>query len=173
MIDILHDAKRRGFQKLSLMPNTLEVHVSTQAGPTNRSSFGSYARSTRCHGLPDQNNAQAALIAKLKAELQAKSKRLDRVSEQYGDLAHEHHLQSLELQNSVPKAHLRVLVERARELAMLKQLVEETILVAKKDDDGEWVTAYHFQTGAIHRLLAAIRSNNYPAHIRQQHPEKV
>lgn len=56
--------------------------------------------------------------------------------------------------------------ERPDELAMLKRLVEETIMVAKTDEDGDGFTsAYHFQTGAIHRLLAAVRTGNYPAHI--------
>lgn len=57
------------------------------------------------------------------------------------------------------------------ELALLKQLVEETVMVATTDEDGEgFISAYHFKTGAIHRLLAAVRTGNYPAHIVQQHP---
>ncbi len=56
-----------------------------------------------------------------------------------------------------------------RELAMLKQLVEETIMVAKPDEDADgFISAYHFQTGAIHRLLAAVRTSNYPPHVRQR-----
>jgi hypothetical protein len=47
----------------------------------------------------------------------------------------------------------------AREaLAALRQQVEDTILVAQTDADAEgWITAYHFKTGAIHRLIAKAR----------------
>jgi hypothetical protein len=43
-------------------------------------------------------------------------------------------------------------------LLALRQQVENTILVAQTDADEEgWITAYHFKTGAIHRLLAKAR----------------
>lgn len=44
------------------MLNRIEVHVSTQVGPTNRSSFGSYTRSTRCHGQPDRQNVASRVL---------------------------------------------------------------------------------------------------------------
>ena len=54
------------------------------------------------------------------------------------------------------------------ELAMLRRLVEETVMVAQTDEDADgFVSAYHFKTGAIHRLLAAVRTQNFPPHIRQ------
>lgn len=45
-------------------------------------------------------------------------------------------------------------------LRALRQQVEDTIAVAKteNDDDG-FITAYHFKTGAIHRLLAEARKH--------------
>lgn len=44
------------------------------------------------------------------------------------------------------------------ELKSLKQQVEDTVLVAVTDSDEEgFITAYHFKTGAIHRLLAKAR----------------
>ncbi len=57
----------------------------------------------------------------------------------------------------------------ADELPMLKRLIEETIMVAKTDEDADgFISAYHFKTGAIHRLLAAARGGNYPPHIVQR-----
>jgi hypothetical protein len=49
--------------------------------------------------------------------------------------------------------------ERLREaLSELRQQVEDTVLVATTDTDDEgWITAYHFKTGAIHRLIAKAR----------------
>jgi hypothetical protein len=68
-------------------------------------------------------------------------------------------------------AHIRSLAaapQEPDELAILKRLVEETIMVAKTDEDADgFISAYHFQTGAIHRLLAAVRTGNYPPHVRQ------
>ena len=51
-------------------------------------------------------------------------------------------------------------------LAMLRQMIENTVAVARIDDDGECVTAYHFQTGAIHRLLSAARCDDFPEYVR-------
>jgi hypothetical protein len=53
------------------------------------------------------------------------------------------------------------------ELKMLKQLVENTIAVAATDESDGFITAYHFQTGAIHRLLSAVRVGDYPPYILQ------
>ena len=45
-----------------------------------------------------------------------------------------------------------------KQLNALRQQVEDTILVAKTDEDANgFISAYHFQTGAIHRLLAEAR----------------
>lgn len=54
---------------------------------------------------------------------------------------------------------LKVKLEKAeRALFELRQQVEHTIMVAETDVDGnDWITAYHFKTGAIHRLLAKAR----------------
>lgn len=44
------------------------------------------------------------------------------------------------------------------DLLALRQQVEDTIAVAQTDEDGDgFITAYHFKTGAIHRLLAEVR----------------
>jgi len=46
-------------------------------------------------------------------------------------------------------------------LRELRQQVEDTIAVARTEADGSgFITAYHFQTGAIHRLLAKAREGN-------------
>lgn len=43
-------------------------------------------------------------------------------------------------------------------LNVLRQQVEDTIAVAQTDEDEQgFITAYHFKTGAIHRLLAEAR----------------
>lgn len=45
-----------------------------------------------------------------------------------------------------------------KELAELKMRVQETIMQAETDTDKDgWITAYHFKTGAIHRLLKDVR----------------
>lgn len=43
------------------------------------------------------------------------------------------------------------------ELLGLRQQVEDTIMVAKTDSEDGFITAYHFKTGAIHRLLGRVR----------------
>ena len=46
-----------------------------------------------------------------------------------------------------------------KELAELKMRVQETIACARTDSDADgFITAYHFKTGAIHRLLKDVRS---------------
>lgn len=45
-----------------------------------------------------------------------------------------------------------------KDLVTLRQQVEDTIAVAQTDEDADgFITAYHFKTGAIHRLLAEAR----------------
>lgn len=53
---------------------------------------------------------------------------------------------------------LRMFQKTHDDLVSLRQRVEDTILVAQTDVDAEEsITAYHFKTGAIHRLLAEAR----------------
>jgi hypothetical protein len=54
----------------------------------------------------------------------------------------------------------------AREgLRALRQQVEDTIAVAETESDGEgFIKAYHFKTGAIHRLLALARQGGTHTH---------
>jgi hypothetical protein len=51
-----------------------------------------------------------------------------------------------------------------RALTELRQQVEDTIMGAQKDEDSDgWITAYHFKTGAIHRLPAVARCSGSAA----------
>jgi hypothetical protein len=53
---------------------------------------------------------------------------------------------------------LRMFEKSQASLYALRQQVEDTVLVAQTDQDGEGtIMAYHFKTGAIHRLLAKAR----------------
>jgi hypothetical protein len=56
-------------------------------------------------------------------------------------------------------AELLPRLEKAEKaLFELRQQVEHTVIVAEtEEDDHGWITAYHFKTGAIHRLLAKAR----------------
>lgn len=59
---------------------------------------------------------------------------------------------------------LRMFEKSQDALHELRQQVEDTILVAQTDEDSEGgITAYHFKTGAIHRLLAKAREGDGPA----------
>lgn len=59
---------------------------------------------------------------------------------------------------------LRMFQKTHDNLAALRQQVEDTVIVAKTDTDDEGsITAYHFKTGAIHRLLAEARKGDGPA----------
>lgn len=58
---------------------------------------------------------------------------------------------------------LRMFEKTHTDLVALRQQVEDTILVAQTDVDAEGgITAYHFKTGAIHRLLAEARKGDGP-----------
>jgi len=43
------------------------------------------------------------------------------------------------------------------DLRELRMRVEETIALAQTESEDGFITAYHFKTGAIHRLLAEVR----------------
>lgn len=59
---------------------------------------------------------------------------------------------------------LRMFQKSQAALHALRQQVEDTVLVAQTDTDEEGtITAYHFKTGAIHRLLAKAREGDGPA----------
>lgn len=59
---------------------------------------------------------------------------------------------------------LQAELDKHRELLKeLKQQVEDTIAVAVTEDDEDgFIKAYHFKTGAIHRLLAMSRKSITP-----------
>lgn len=58
---------------------------------------------------------------------------------------------------------LRMYQKTHADLVALRQRVEDTVIVAKTDvDEGGGITAYHFKTGAIHRLLAEARQGDGP-----------
>jgi hypothetical protein len=58
---------------------------------------------------------------------------------------------------------LRMYQKTHDDLVALRQQVEDTIIVARTDVDAEdSITAYHFKTGAIHRLLAEARKGDGP-----------
>jgi hypothetical protein len=62
------------------------------------------------------------------------------------------------VQEKLYRDALRDLAACREALLALRQQVEDTVMVAKTDEDAEgFVTAYRFQTGAIHRLLAKAR----------------
>ena len=49
------------------------------------------------------------------------------------------------------------------DLHALRQQIEDTIAVAETETDADgFITAYHFKTGAIHRLLAMARQGDGP-----------
>lgn len=65
-------------------------------------------------------------------------------------------IRALPLPESLTKA--APLTQDAAELLQLRQQVEDTVGAAQTEADAEgWITAYHFKTGAIHRLLAMAR----------------
>jgi hypothetical protein len=63
--------------------------------------------------------------------------------------------------HAIPYVLESALKEAREALRLLRQQVEDTIAVAQTDEckDG-FITAYHFQTGAIHRLLAMARQGD-------------
>src|SRR5262245_48331988 len=68
---------------------------------------------------------------------------------------------TLRQQLAEARAALQTANERLREFA---QDFEDLLLVATKDEDAEGIiTAYHFKTGAIHRLLGKVRGVALPA----------
>ncbi|MCA1670321.1 MAG: hypothetical protein LC793_23655 [Thermomicrobia bacterium] len=50
------------------------------------------------------------------------------------------------------------LIAARADLHELRMRVEEADALARKDEDADgWITGYHFNTGAWHRLLAEVR----------------
>lgn len=67
---------------------------------------------------------------------------------------------SREIQRTANGSHPPTQPDDRENLLALRQQVEDTIAVAQTEEQHGFITAYHFQTGAIHRLLAEARKGD-------------